>query len=91
MSGLTITDGAKAMTPPMPRRELARRLKDAAPVGTQYGRRGARARLYAVADIMKAHAEWMRGRTAVGEGSSGVPQFRHLNRAQMRSGGDQDG
>ena len=59
---MTITDGARAMQPPMPRRELARRLKDAAPTGTQYGRRGARAKLYSVADIMRAHAEWVRER-----------------------------
>jgi hypothetical protein len=59
---LTISDGAKAMRPPMPRRELARRLKHVAPVGTQYGRAGRRAATYPVAEILKAHAAWVRDR-----------------------------
>jgi hypothetical protein len=60
MAGMTITEGAAAMSPPMPRRELARRLKDVAPSGTQYGRRGRRATLFPVDEILKAHADWMR-------------------------------
>lgn len=63
MSGLTISDAAEAMRPPIPRRELARRLKDVASVGTEYGRRGRRAALYPVDAIMRAHAEWVRSRS----------------------------
>lgn len=59
---MTISDAAKAMHPPMPRRELARRLKDVAAVGTQYGRRGRRAELYPITAIMRAHAQWVRER-----------------------------
>lgn len=60
---MTISDAAAAMRPPMPRRELARRLREVAPVGTQWGRRGARAKLYPVTEIMRAHAEWVRSRS----------------------------
>lgn len=60
--GLTITDGALAMTPPMPRRELARRLEGVQPVGTRYGTRGRRAAAYPVDEILKAHAAWLRER-----------------------------
>ena len=63
MSGLTISDAAVAMRPPIPRRELARRLKDVAAVGTDYGRRGRRAALYPVDAIMRAHAQWVRDHT----------------------------
>lgn len=63
VSSMTISDAAGAMDPPMPRRELARRLKDVAPVGTQHGRRGARARLYPITEIMLAHAAWVRDRS----------------------------
>lgn len=61
---MTITDAAQAMRPPIPRRELARRLRDVATVGTEYGRRGRRAALYPVDAIMRAHAEWVRDRPA---------------------------
>jgi hypothetical protein len=57
---MTIDDAAQAMTPPMPRRELARRLKHVAPVGTVYGRRGRRPKAYPVAEILRAHADWLR-------------------------------
>lgn len=57
---MTLGDAAEAMTPPIPRRELARRLKGVAPAGAQYGRRGRRAALYPVDAIMRAHAEWVR-------------------------------
>lgn len=60
--GMTIRDGAAAMRPPMPPRELSRRLKDVKPIGTQYGRRGRRPALYPVAEILRAHAEWVRSR-----------------------------
>lgn len=73
MTGMTVTDAAAAMSPPIPRRELARRLKDVATVGSQYGRRGRRAALYPIDAIMKAHAAWVRD---VGGRSSRVPEFR---------------
>lgn len=63
MSGMTVTEAAAAMSPPIPRRELARRLRDVAPVGTQYGRRGRRAATYSVDEILQAHARWMRERS----------------------------
>lgn len=72
MTVMTLADAAQAMTPPIPRRELARRLKTVAPAGTQYGRRGRRASLYPVAEIMKAHAAWVED---VGVRSSRVPEF----------------
>ena len=52
------------MRPPIPRRELARRLKDVAAVGAKYGRRGRRAATYPVDAIMHAHAEWVREKEA---------------------------
>lgn len=60
---MTISDAAQAMSPPIPRRELARRMRDVATVGTEYGRRGRRAALYPVDAIMRAHAEWVRERS----------------------------
>lgn len=60
--GMTITDGAAAMVPPMPRRELARRLAGVRPVGKRYGTRGRRAAAYPVGEILKAHAAWLRER-----------------------------
>lgn len=62
MGVMTLADAAQAMCPPIPRRELARRLKDVAPVAAQYGRRGRRAKLYPVAEIMRAHASWVSSR-----------------------------
>ena len=59
-AGMTLSDAAAAMNPPIPRRELARRLKNVATVGTEYGRRGRRAALYPVDAIMRAHADWVR-------------------------------
>jgi hypothetical protein len=58
-AGLTITEGAAAMTPPMPRRELARRLKGVAPMGQTWGRKGRRPTTYPVDAILRAHAEWL--------------------------------
>lgn len=63
--GLTITEGAAAMTPPMPRRELARRLKGVTPLGETWGRKGRRSAIYPVGAILQAHAAWLRERTAV--------------------------
>jgi hypothetical protein len=63
VAGMTVTEAAAAMSPPIPRRELARRLKDVAPVGTQYGRKGRRAVLYPVDEILQAHARWVRDRS----------------------------
>jgi hypothetical protein len=59
---MTVDEGARAMTPPMPRRELARRLRDVPPVATVYGRRGRRPKAYPVAAILQAHADWLRER-----------------------------
>ena len=58
--GMTITDGAAAMVPPMPRRELARRLRGVAAIGQTYGAKGRRAAAYPVGEILKAHAAWLR-------------------------------
>lgn len=64
MSSMTVGDAARAMTPPIPPRELARRLKDVAPVGKEYGRkRGRRPNLYPIGEIFKAHAAWVKERT----------------------------
>jgi hypothetical protein len=57
---MTITDAAAVMSPPIPRRELARRLRDVQPVGTQWGGQGRRPRTYPVAAILEAHAAWCR-------------------------------
>lgn len=62
MRALTLTEAAGALDPPMPRRELARRLADVAPLGSVYGRRGRRARTYPAEAIMRAHADWMNDR-----------------------------
>jgi hypothetical protein len=48
------------MSPPIPRRELARRLAAVPSVGTRWGLRGRRARTYPLTAIMTAHAEWVR-------------------------------
>jgi hypothetical protein len=48
------------LDPPIPRRELARRLKDVAPCGSEFGRKGRRPKLYPVKEIMLAHADWVR-------------------------------
>jgi hypothetical protein len=69
---MTITDAAQAMIPPIPRRELARRLRDVPAVGTEYGRRGRRAALYPVDAIMRAHAEWVRERPAARHAEMGA-------------------
>jgi hypothetical protein len=64
--GLTISEGAAVMTPPMPRRELARRLKGVEPLGSTWGRKGRRAAVFPVDAILRAHAEWVgecRGQT----------------------------
>jgi hypothetical protein len=63
LTGLTLTEAASVLDPPMPRRELARRMRGVCPVGSTYGRRGRRAAAYPVAEIMRAHAAWV-GRTA---------------------------
>lgn len=61
---MTVSDAAAAMRPPIPRRELARRLKSVSAVGALYGRRGRRAATYPIEAIMRAHAEWVREREA---------------------------
>ena len=60
--GWTISEAAGHLHPPIPRRELARRLSVVPPVGTLYGGRGRRAKVYPVREIMRAHAEWVRER-----------------------------
>jgi hypothetical protein len=60
MSAITLSDAAQALDPPMPRRELARRMKGVPPVGARYGPRGRRAALYPIAEVMRAHAGWVR-------------------------------
>lgn len=60
MRPLTLSEAAEALDPPIPRRELARRLKEIPPLGSVYGRRGRRAATYPAAAIMRAHAEWVR-------------------------------
>lgn len=62
MNGLTLSDAAAVLQPPIPRRELARRMRDVADCGSAYGRRGRRAALYPVTALMRAHAEWVRER-----------------------------
>jgi hypothetical protein len=59
---MPLREAAEAMTPPIPRRELARRLSNVPPVSRVYGRRGRRAAEYPIDEIMRAHAEWVRDR-----------------------------
>jgi hypothetical protein len=59
--GLTLAEAVQVLDPPMPRRELARRLKDVAPCGSTYGRRGRRAAVYPIDAIMRVHAAWTNG------------------------------
>lgn len=62
LASMTLSDAAEAMKPPIPRRELARRLKDVPAVGAKYGRRGRRAATFPIDAIMQAHAAWVRER-----------------------------
>lgn len=57
---MTVREAAEAMRPPIPRRELARRLKGVQPVGQVAGRLGRRPALYPLAAIMRAHTDWVR-------------------------------
>jgi hypothetical protein len=59
MTAMTLSDAAQALHPPMPRRELARRMESVAPAGAAYARRGRRARTYPVSELMRAHAAWV--------------------------------
>lgn len=70
MTAWTVTEAAETLDPPMPRRELVRRLKHVAACGSAYGRRGRRAALYPIREIMLVHAAWMRerqGRVSLGK------------------------
>ena len=58
-AAMTVTEGAAAMSPPMPRRELARRLQGVEPVGAVWARRGRRPATYPVDAIFKAHRQWL--------------------------------
>ena len=60
--GWTITEAAGQLHPPIPRRELARRLSAVHPVGALYGRRGRRPKVYPLRAIMEIHARWVRER-----------------------------
>lgn len=60
--GWTITEAAGQLHPPIPRRELARRLSAVHPVGALYGRRGRRAKVYPLREILLVHARWVRER-----------------------------
>lgn len=62
VDGWTITEAVGQLDPPIPRRELARRLKDVQPTGRVYGRKGRRAAAYPIAAVFLAHAEWVRER-----------------------------
>jgi hypothetical protein len=62
MHGMTLTEAARVMDPPIPRRELQRRLAGVQPVGKRYGYRGRTPALYPIAAIFKAHADWVRER-----------------------------
>jgi hypothetical protein len=64
VGSMTISEAAQAMTPPMPRRELARRLRHVKPTGTAYGRAGRRPAEYPIDAILRAHAAWVRERNA---------------------------
>lgn len=64
MHGMTLTEAARVMDPPIPRRELQRRLKHVEPLGKRWGYPGRRPALYPVAAILLAHADWVRERTA---------------------------
>lgn len=66
MSSLTLAEAASVLDPPMPRRELARALREVSPCGAVYGKRGRRARTYRLADIFRAHAAWVHNRSVVG-------------------------
>lgn len=60
---MTLREASEAMDPPIPRRELARRLRDVPPVSRVYGRRGRRPAEFPLDAIMRAHAGWVRDRT----------------------------
>jgi hypothetical protein len=64
---LTLTEAASVLDPPMPRRELARRLKHVAPRSTVYGRKGRRAAEYPVEEIFRAHAAWVSEREGLAD------------------------
>lgn len=61
MRGWTISEAVAQLAPPIPRRELARLLKDVPPCGATYGRRGRRASTYPIEAIMRVHADWIAG------------------------------
>lgn len=64
MSSLTLTEAASVLDPPMPRRELARRMRHVASVGSVYGRKGRRAAVYPLTEIYRAHAAWVDAQVA---------------------------
>lgn len=66
--GWTISEAMHHLHPPMKRRELARLLNamGVPPVGTLYGRKGRRPRVYPIRAILQAHAAWVRAGDTVG-------------------------
>ena len=60
--GWTISEAVHQLEPRMPRRELARRLKDVPPSGVMHGRLGRKPKTYPIDAIMRAHAAWVRER-----------------------------
>ena len=57
-AAMSISDAVAVLQPAMPRRELARRLADVAPVDVQYGSRGRRPARFPLATIMRIHRQW---------------------------------
>lgn len=61
VDGWTIAEAVGQLDPPIPRRELARRLAGVRACGKRYGRKGRKPKVYPIAAIFQAHAEWVRG------------------------------
>lgn len=60
-AAMTLTEAAAVLSPPIPRRELARRMEGVAPTGTRYGHGpGRRPATFPVAEILRVHAAWVR-------------------------------
>lgn len=60
--GWTITEAVGQLHPHISRRELARLLAEAKPIGVRRGGVGRRGAVYDIKDIMRAHAEWVRSK-----------------------------
>jgi hypothetical protein len=64
--GWTIDEAVETLDPPIRRRTLVSLMRGVAPVGTVYGRRGRRPKLYPVAAFARVHGEYVRRRAAAG-------------------------